>query len=157
MWVPICEFYQLIPLNHFLSNNYRDWNRNGKGHGGGRVRPYVRSPVPRLRWTPELHRCFLNGVDMLGSQNSTFLQSFKKNKTFCYFVLFKFLKESFTLFAIFFCGLSTLFHFYIFKFEFVDHFKIYWILLILYFHHLKESPLSQVFFVIVLHFKRQNG
>ncbi|KAG2261643.1 hypothetical protein Bca52824_068722 [Brassica carinata] len=44
--------------------------RNGNdGHGGGRVRPYVRSPVPRLRWTPELHRCFLNAVDMLGGHH----------------------------------------------------------------------------------------
>ncbi|KAF8117511.1 hypothetical protein N665_0009s0037 [Sinapis alba] len=39
------------------------------GNGGGRVRPYVRSPVPRLRWTPELHRCFLNAVDMLGGHH----------------------------------------------------------------------------------------
>ncbi|CAA7043763.1 unnamed protein product [Microthlaspi erraticum] len=47
-------------------------NFNGvgfNGSGGGGVRPYVRSPVPRLRWTPDLHRCFVNAVDMLGGQH----------------------------------------------------------------------------------------
>ncbi|CAE6063331.1 unnamed protein product [Arabidopsis arenosa] len=39
------------------------------GHGGGRVRPYVRSPVPRLRWTPDLHRCFVHAVEILGGQH----------------------------------------------------------------------------------------
>nr|ADQ43192.1 unknown [Schrenkiella parvula] len=49
-------------------------NYNGvgfNGHGGDGVRPYVRSPVPRLRWTPDLHRCFVNAVDMLGGQYAT--------------------------------------------------------------------------------------
>ncbi|KAL6871060.1 hypothetical protein ACP4OV_014908 [Aristida adscensionis] len=32
------------------------------------VRPYVRSKNPRLRWTPELHLCFLRAVDRLGGQ-----------------------------------------------------------------------------------------
>ncbi|GLJ42869.1 hypothetical protein SUGI_0888620 [Cryptomeria japonica] len=34
----------------------------------GAVRQYVRSNVPRLRWTSELHHCFLNAVDTLGGQ-----------------------------------------------------------------------------------------
>ncbi|XVF05779.1 hypothetical protein REPUB_Repub05bG0201800 [Reevesia pubescens] len=32
------------------------------------VRPYVRSKMPRLRWTPELHLCFLRAVERLGGQ-----------------------------------------------------------------------------------------
>ncbi|XP_056863600.1 putative Myb family transcription factor At1g14600 isoform X2 [Raphanus sativus] len=42
----------------------------GRSSDGGisGVRPYVRSPVPRLRWTPELHRNFVHAVDLLGGQ-----------------------------------------------------------------------------------------
>ncbi|TKW07948.1 hypothetical protein SEVIR_7G340444v4 [Setaria viridis] len=48
----------------------------GGGDSSGRnnpssssVRPYVRSKNPRLRWTPELHLCFLRAVDRLGGQD----------------------------------------------------------------------------------------
>lgn len=34
------------------------------------VRPYVRSKVPRLRWTPDLHRCFVHAVQLLGGEDS---------------------------------------------------------------------------------------
>ncbi|KAG0492053.1 hypothetical protein HPP92_005141 [Vanilla planifolia] len=34
----------------------------------GMVRQYNRSKVPRLRWTPELHRCFLHAIENLGGQ-----------------------------------------------------------------------------------------
>ncbi|KAL9680346.1 hypothetical protein QQ045_018224 [Rhodiola kirilowii] len=40
----------------------------GGGGGGGGVRQYVRSKVPRLRWTPELHSCFVQAIDRLGGQ-----------------------------------------------------------------------------------------
>ncbi|KAM1384882.1 hypothetical protein PS2_036760 [Malus domestica] len=32
------------------------------------VRPYVRSKMPRLRWTPDLHRCFVHAVERLGGE-----------------------------------------------------------------------------------------
>jgi len=34
------------------------------------VRPYVRSKLPRLRWTPDLHRCFVHAVQRLGGEAS---------------------------------------------------------------------------------------
>ncbi|KAL0927653.1 hypothetical protein M5K25_001848 [Dendrobium thyrsiflorum] len=36
----------------------------------GAVRQYNRSKVPRLRWTPDLHHCFVYAIDRLGGQNS---------------------------------------------------------------------------------------
>lgn len=36
------------------------------------VRPYVRSKLPRLRWTPDLHLRFVNAVQRLGGQESEF-------------------------------------------------------------------------------------
>ncbi|XWS19397.1 hypothetical protein CRYUN_Cryun31cG0012200 [Craigia yunnanensis] len=33
------------------------------------VRPYVRSNVPRLRWTPDLHHCFVHAVERLGGED----------------------------------------------------------------------------------------
>ncbi|XP_019178252.1 PREDICTED: putative two-component response regulator ARR19 [Ipomoea nil] len=38
------------------------------GGSGGGVRQYVRSKVPRLRWTPDLHLCFVQAVQRLGGQ-----------------------------------------------------------------------------------------
>ena len=34
------------------------------------VRPYVRSKLPRLRWTPDLHLRFVHAVQRLGGQES---------------------------------------------------------------------------------------
>ena len=36
----------------------------------GTVRQYVRSKMPRLRWTPELHHSFVHAVERLGGQES---------------------------------------------------------------------------------------
>ncbi|CAI0443780.1 unnamed protein product [Linum tenue] len=42
---------------------------SNKGGGGGSVRKYNRSKMPRLRWTPDLHLCFLHAVERLGGQD----------------------------------------------------------------------------------------
>ncbi|CAL9124666.1 unnamed protein product [Musa textilis] len=34
----------------------------------GAVRQYTRSKVPRLRWTPDLHHCFVTAIERLGGQ-----------------------------------------------------------------------------------------
>jgi len=39
------------------------------------VRPYARSKVPRLRWTPDLHLCFVQAVERLGGHESKILES----------------------------------------------------------------------------------
>lgn len=38
----------------------------------GTVRRYVRSKLPRLRWTPDLHRSFVHAIQRLGGQESKF-------------------------------------------------------------------------------------
>ncbi|OIW12727.1 hypothetical protein TanjilG_24660 [Lupinus angustifolius] len=35
----------------------------------GAVRQYIRSKVPRLRWTHELHRCFVHAIERLGGHH----------------------------------------------------------------------------------------
>ncbi|XP_074309035.1 uncharacterized protein LOC141643682 isoform X2 [Silene latifolia] len=44
-------------------------NSGGAGSGSGGVRQYIRSKVPRLRWTPDLHRCFIHAIERLGGQH----------------------------------------------------------------------------------------
>lgn len=46
---------------------------NGKKHASGSVRQYNRSKTPRLRWTPDLHLCFVHAVERLGGQDSKYL------------------------------------------------------------------------------------
>jgi hypothetical protein len=43
----------------------------GRERNGG-VRQYNRSKVPRLRWTPDLHHCFVHAIHKLGGQDSMF-------------------------------------------------------------------------------------
>ncbi|TYI77735.1 hypothetical protein E1A91_D06G162400v1 [Gossypium mustelinum] len=40
-----------------------------KGNGRRRARQYVRSKLPRLRWTPDLHLSFVHSVERLGGQD----------------------------------------------------------------------------------------
>ncbi|KAL2549759.1 uncharacterized protein Fot_11289 [Forsythia ovata] len=42
---------------------------NGKNTNSGSIRQYNRSKTPRLRWTPELHLCFVHAVERLGGQD----------------------------------------------------------------------------------------
>ena len=42
------------------------------GSSSSTVRQYVRSKMPRLRWTPDLHLAFVRAVDRLGGQESKF-------------------------------------------------------------------------------------
>ena len=39
----------------------------------GTVRRYVKSKMPRLRWTPELHLSFLRAIQRLGGQESKYM------------------------------------------------------------------------------------
>lgn len=59
------------------SNSYVEESGSHQHHdhdqikkNGGSVRPYNRSKTPRLRWTPELHICFLQAVERLGGPDS---------------------------------------------------------------------------------------
>lgn len=45
-------------------------DENEKKTDTGSVRPYMRSKMPRLRWTPDLHLCFVHAVERLGGQDS---------------------------------------------------------------------------------------
>lgn len=43
-------------------------SERSRGNSGGSVRQYNRSKTPRLRWTPDLHLCFVHAVERLGGQ-----------------------------------------------------------------------------------------
>lgn len=50
-------------------------SENKSQRNGTIMRPYLRSKVPRLRWTPDLHRCFVQAIDMLGGEESIYVHS----------------------------------------------------------------------------------
>ncbi|KAL9661236.1 hypothetical protein QQ045_026058 [Rhodiola kirilowii] len=43
--------------------------QGSKSIGGGSVRPYVRSKVPRIKWTTDLHSVFMQAVQRLGGED----------------------------------------------------------------------------------------
>lgn len=45
-------------------------NDQNKAASSGSTRQYNRSKTPRLRWTHELHLCFVQAVERLGGQDS---------------------------------------------------------------------------------------
>ncbi|KAK7290837.1 hypothetical protein RIF29_05567 [Crotalaria pallida] len=49
------------------NNNNNNSSEEGKERGN-KVRQYVRSKMPRLRWTPDLHLAFVHAVERLGGQ-----------------------------------------------------------------------------------------
>ncbi|XP_058773735.1 transcription repressor KAN1-like [Vicia villosa] len=49
------------------SNDHNSSDQERKGRGST-VRQYVRSKMPRLRWTPDLHLSFVHAVERLGGQ-----------------------------------------------------------------------------------------
>ncbi|CAL5366368.1 unnamed protein product [Camellia sinensis] len=56
------------PKNRSSSSN-STVEGNEKKTPSGSVRQYVRSKNPRLRWTPDLHLCFVHAVERLGGQD----------------------------------------------------------------------------------------
>lgn len=56
------------PKNTGSSSNSTVEESDEKKTSSGSVRQYIRSKMPRLRWTPDLHICFLHAVERLGGQ-----------------------------------------------------------------------------------------
>ncbi|GAB2288286.1 hypothetical protein Dimus_022626 [Dionaea muscipula] len=50
------------------SNSTVEGNDRKRASASGSVRQYNRSKLPRLRWTPDLHLCFVHAVERLGGQ-----------------------------------------------------------------------------------------
>ncbi|OMO50060.1 hypothetical protein CCACVL1_30669 [Corchorus capsularis] len=51
------------------SNSSVELENEKKSTASGSVRQYNRSKTPRLRWTPDLHLCFVHAVERLGGQD----------------------------------------------------------------------------------------
>lgn len=52
------------------NNTGKEKMKGASSSGSGAVRKYVRSKMPRLRWTPDLHLCFVRAVERLGGHDS---------------------------------------------------------------------------------------
>ncbi|CAO2817022.1 unnamed protein product [Amaranthus hypochondriacus] len=50
------------------SSTVEESDKKTLSSSSGSVRPYNRSKMPRLRWTPDLHLCFIQAVERLGGQ-----------------------------------------------------------------------------------------
>ncbi|XWS07610.1 hypothetical protein CRYUN_Cryun41cG0003900 [Craigia yunnanensis] len=56
-------------LTNGESSSNSSIEENEKKSASGSVRQYNRSKTPRLRWTPDLHLCFVHAVERLGGQD----------------------------------------------------------------------------------------
>ncbi|XP_034906974.1 uncharacterized protein [Populus alba] len=57
--------------NEGVSTSHSSVEENEKKAAStGSVRQYIRSKMPRLRWTPDLHLCFVHAVERLGGQDN---------------------------------------------------------------------------------------
>lgn len=70
----------------------KDNNNSGVAEGSGervpRVRQYIRSKMPRLRWTPDLHLSFIHAVERLGGQESKAPPLLSPETPYQFFVVF---------------------------------------------------------------------
>ncbi|KAG2684332.1 hypothetical protein I3843_10G070400 [Carya illinoinensis] len=57
------------PSHMRVSRPRMDYKLPERGLKSPAVRPYVRSKMPRLRWTPDLHHCFVHAVQRLGGED----------------------------------------------------------------------------------------
>ncbi|GMI87303.1 hypothetical protein HRI_002399600 [Hibiscus trionum] len=62
-----CKINCYKPRKGKSSSNSSEMNGN-KSSVSGHVRPYNRSKTPRLRWSPDLHLCFVHAVERLGGE-----------------------------------------------------------------------------------------
>ncbi|KAG6763798.1 hypothetical protein POTOM_031238 [Populus tomentosa] len=55
--------------NEGQSTSNSSIEENKKKAANGSLRQYIRSKMPRLRWTPDLHLCFVHAIERLGGQD----------------------------------------------------------------------------------------
>lgn len=70
---------EVIEVTSDESEKIREENNStscGNYRSTKKVRQYVRSKLPRLRWTPELHLSFVSAIDRLGGQESKYTYFF---------------------------------------------------------------------------------
>ncbi|VVA21568.1 PREDICTED: putative [Prunus dulcis] len=62
---------RLVLYHHLLAaadHHQRSGLQKSPSWSSTPVRPYARSKMPRLRWTPDLHHCFVHAVERLGGE-----------------------------------------------------------------------------------------